>query len=280
MQGSLEWFYLLCLAVFGLIFGSFANVVIWRFPRGESLSSPGSHCPGCDHPIRARDNVPIVSWLMLRGRCRDCGEPISWRYPAVEGLSATLWVVAGVAFGATPRAAVAVAFFYLLMILSFIDLDTMRLPNALVALLAGLGLVAVLAAQWTGIPLAPLTLLPAEAVLAQPVYNALAGVAIGAGFLGLVSGLYALLRRRRGLGMGDIKLVAAAGLYVGPFIVLALLFGSFFGLVGGLALVGRGGEGPARHRKFPFGPFLAAGIVVAALAGPSILAWYASVLGR
>lgn len=279
MQGSLQWFYLLCLAVFGLIFGSFANVVIWRFPRGESLSTPGSHCPECGHPIRPRDNVPIVSWILLRARCRECGTPISWRYPAVETLSAGLWVAAGVAFGPTPRAAVAVVLFYLLLILSFIDLDLMRLPNALVALLAAIGFVAVLAAQLTGILLAPLTLLPADAMVTQPVWSAVLGVVVGAGFLAVVSAAYALLRHRRGLGLGDIKLVAAAGLYVGPYIVLALLLGSLFGLLGSVPLTRGSGEGPITRRRFPFGPFLAAGIVVTALFGPSVMAWYTSVVG-
>lgn len=275
MQGPYQWFYLLCLAVFGLIFGSFANVVIWRFPRGESLATPGSHCPACGHPIRARDNVPIVSWLLLRRRCRDCGAPIAWRYPAVEALSGALWVAAGVAFGATPRAAVAVVLFYLLLILSFIDFDLMRLPNALVALLAGIGVCAVAVGQLTGIPLAPLTAPVAGGVLGEPVWNALAGVAAGGGFLLIVSGLYALVRGRRGLGFGDVKLIAAAGLFVGPYIVLALLVGSGLGLVGGVSLVVGGGEGPMGQRRFPFGPFLAAGIVVAALAGPALFVWYA-----
>ncbi|MRR35468.1 prepilin peptidase, partial [bacterium] len=122
--------------VFGLVFGSFANVVIWRFPRGESLSAPASHCPLCERPIRWRDNIPVVSWVILRARCRDCGTPIHWRYPAVELLTALLWVLAVLKFGATPRAVMTACVFYLLVILAFIDLDVRRLPNPIVALLA------------------------------------------------------------------------------------------------------------------------------------------------
>jgi leader peptidase (prepilin peptidase)/N-methyltransferase len=116
-----SWVYLAVLAVSGLLFGSFANVLIWRVPRGESIVRPASHCPSCGRPIRPLDNVPIVSWLVLRGRCRDCGERIDIRYPAVEALSGLLWLAAGLAFGPTPRAAAAVAFFYLLMVLAVID---------------------------------------------------------------------------------------------------------------------------------------------------------------
>ena len=280
MHTPMQWFYLLCLAVFGLIFGSFANVVIWRFPRGESVSTPGSHCPGCGHPIRPTDNIPVVSWLVLRGRCRDCGSPIAWRYPAVETLSAVLWVAAGLAFGFTPRAGVAVVLFYLLLILAFIDLDVMRLPNALVALLAAVGFGAVLAGQFTGAPFAPLTPLPTTGWPGQPVGGALLGLALGAGFLGLISGGYALVRRKRGLGMGDLKLVAAAGLFLGPYVLVALLMASAFGLVGGLPFVLRRGDGPMRQRRFPFGPFLAAGIVAASLIGPPIVGWYMALLVR
>jgi leader peptidase (prepilin peptidase)/N-methyltransferase len=106
------WLFLTLMGAFGLIFGSFANVVIWRLPRRESLSQPPSHCPKCGTPIRPWDNVPIVSWLLLRGRCRDCGEPISWRYPAVEALSGALWVLAAAIYGPTPACIVAVVFFW------------------------------------------------------------------------------------------------------------------------------------------------------------------------
>lgn len=274
MDVPLQAFFLLSLGVFGLVFGSFANVVIWRLPRDESLVAPGSHCPRCGTPIRPYDNVPIVSWLLLRGRCRDCAEPISWRYPAVEATSGVLWIAAGVRFGATPRTAVAIVLFYLLLILAFIDLDTMRLPNVLVGVLAIVGLAGVVVAQLTGAPLVPLLQLPLPGRLGSPVFSALLGVLLGVVPLGLLAVAYRGIRRRRGLGAGDLKLLAAAGLYLGPYVLVSLFIGSLLGLVGGIALSVEHGAGTMGTRRFPFGPFLAAGIVAAVLAGPAVVVWY------
>lgn len=267
-------FYLVALGMFGLIFGSFANVVIWRVPRGESVVSPGSHCPKCGRPIRGYDNIPVLSWLLLGAKCRACGAPISWRYPLVEALSGVAWLAAGIAFGLRPQALVAVALFYLLLVLACIDLDVMRLPNVLVAIVAAIGLAAAVVSQMTGVPLAPLTPLAAAGPLSQPLVFALAGVLVGGGFVALVNGAYSGVRRRRGFGMGDVKLAAAAGLYLGPYVLLALMFGSLLAVVGGIALTAGRGEGPVTQRRFPFGPFLAGGIVAATLAGPALLAWY------
>ena len=270
MGQQLILFYLLSLGVFGLIFGSFANVLVWRVPRGESVVSPGSHCPACGHAIRPFDNVPFVSWMLLRARCRDCGAPIHWRYPLVELLSAVLWVLAGVVFGPTPRALVAVVLFYLLLVLSFIDLDVMRLPNVLVATVAGVGLAAAVASEATGVRLAPLLPPIPLGWLARPLPSALAGVALGAGLVGAIGAAYALVRHRAGFGMGDLKLAAAAGPFLGPYVLLALMFGSFFAVIGGVALALSKGEGPVGQRRFPFGPFLALGIVLTAVAGPTL----------
>ena len=147
----MDWFVPLAVGLFGLLFGSFANVVIWRLPRGESLSTPGSHCPSCETAIGWRDNVPVLSWVMLRGRCRSCAAPISARYPLVELTSGVLWLAMWAVFGPSLALGFAIAFVYLLMILSFIDLDTMRLPNQLVALLAVIGVAGVVVAQITGV---------------------------------------------------------------------------------------------------------------------------------
>jgi leader peptidase (prepilin peptidase)/N-methyltransferase len=270
-------FYLIALFVFGLVFGSFGNVVIWRLPRGESLSSPGSHCPSCGHPVRPRDNVPVVSWLLLRGRCRDCGAPISVRYPVIEFASGGLWVLAGLAFGVSWSAAVAVVLFYVLLLLAAIDLDTMRLPNPLVALLAVTGLAAAVASQLTGVPVAPLTPLPSAGWLSQPLAAALFGVVVGGAVPIGIAYAYMALRKRKGMGEGDFKLIGAAGLFLGPYVLVALLLGSLLGAVSGLALAR--GEGPLSSRRFPFGPFLAAGIILAAVAGPALMRWYLSVAG-
>jgi leader peptidase (prepilin peptidase)/N-methyltransferase len=273
-----QLFYLVSLFVFGLIFGSFGNVVVWRLPRGESLSHPSSHCPACGHPVRPVDNIPLVSWALLRGRCRDCGEPISVRYPVVELLSGCLWLLAGIVYGMTAQAAVAVALFYLLLLLGAIDLDTMRLPNPLVALVAVVGLLAAVASQLTGVAAAPLVPLAASGWLSVPLPSAIAGALIGAGITGLIGVAYGAVRGKAGMGMGDYKLLAAAGLYLGPYVLVALLFGSAASLAVILPLQARGGR-KAMARKFPFGPFLAFGIVAAAVAGPAAVAWYLSLLG-
>jgi leader peptidase (prepilin peptidase)/N-methyltransferase len=266
--------YLVALGAFGLVFGSFANVVIWRFPRGESLSRPPSHCPRCGHPIRWYDNVPVLSWVLLGGKCRDCGQPISWRYPLVELASGTLWALAGLLYGFSPRAAAAVLMFYLLLILSLIDLDTMRLPNPLVGLLAAVGLVCALCSQFTAFSPVPITQASGTGV-GGPLMLALLGAVLGAGISLAVAGVYALVRKASGFGMGDVKLLGALGLFFGPYVVMVLFFGSLIGAFVGIALVA--GSEAMRTKKIPFGPMLALASIVTAVAGPSIWAWYASI---
>jgi len=268
--------YLTVLALFGLALGSFANVVIWRYPRGESLSTPGSHCPSCDHPVRWYDNVPVASWLLLHGRCRDCGEPISIRYPIVEFLSAALWVLAGASFGFTLRALAAIVMFYLLLILSFIDLDTMRLPNPLVVLLGVLGVVGALASLLPVIDAVPLTLV-VDDWLSNSLVASLVGAALGAGVSLVIALGYQGVRKRQGFGMGDVKLLAAMGVYLGPYVLMAFFGGAVLGALWGVAGMVRGGGGMTT--KFPFGPFLALGGVLTAVWGPSLFVWYLSVLG-
>lgn len=286
-----EIFYLISLGVFGGIFGSFGNVVIWRLPRGESLSSPGSHCPGCGHPIRWHDNIPIVSWLVLRARCRDCGAPISARYPAVEALSALLFVLAGAGLGMSASALVAVFFFYVLLLLAFIDLDTLKLPDVLVGPLAAGGLLAALGSQLAHVAASPLTGVAGSGWASSPLLMALAGAALGFAFTAGVAEGYAALRGRTGLGDGDVKLTTAMGLYLGPYVLLAVFFGSILSVVSALALPGlrrSPGDGDAAvtagpqrlgAMRVPFGPFLAAGGVLTAAVGPAVLGWYLSLVG-
>lgn len=270
--GQTAWYVLAF--VFGLAFGSFANVVVWRFPRGESLSSPGSHCPSCGRPIRWRDNIPVVSWLVLRARCRDCAAPIHWRYPAIELLTAVLWVLAVYEYGATPRAIMAVVMFYLLVILTFIDLDLRRLPNAIVGTLGIVGVAGVLIAQFTDIKLAPLTMTSTDL---SPLVAAGIGSLTAAGISLGIASLYSGVRGRAGLGMGDVKLLAALGPFLGVYTVGVLVLGSFLGTIWGIAAASRSGEGG--QTRFAFGPCLAASAVVIAITGPEIWAWYAALVG-
>lgn len=279
--------YLFVLGILGLAFGSFSNVVIWRFPRGESIWGPPSACPACGERIRWRDNVPILSWLVLRGLCRDCGETISPRYPIVEGVSAALWVLAGWRFGLTWEAAATVFLFQMLLVLTFIDLDVMRLPNPLVAALAATGLVAAGLTQLLGGDAAPIVGRSAAGYMSEPLIAAGSGILLGfVPSLG-IGALYTALRGRSGLGGGDIKLLGALGPFVGPYVVMVLFLGSVVGAVAAvpMALLDRrrrqgteSGEESIGRTMIPFGPFLAVGSVVTVVAGPSLLQWYLGLL--
>lgn len=268
------WFFAMSMTLFGLLFGSFANVVIWRIPRGESIVSPGSHCPSCGQPIAWYDNVPLVSWLLLGGRCRLCAVRISLRYPAVELASGLLFLTAAVRFGVGTRAVFAALAFWLLLVLSVIDLDHLRLPNPLVALLAAVSLVAAAVAHSTGLAVGPLTYETGDAFL--PLTSAAFGALLGAGLSALMAAAYAAVRRRKGLGMGDVKFLGALGLLLGPYVLLALFIGSIIGMIVGL-LGGRSVR--LSERRIPFGPWLAAGAVITSLAGPAVWDWYLRLVG-
>jgi leader peptidase (prepilin peptidase)/N-methyltransferase len=238
------------LFVFGAAIGSFLNVVIHRLPRGESIVRPASRCPGCETPIRPYDNVPILSWCLLRGRCRNCRERISPRYPAVEALTALLFAGFTVAVGPEPELVLGLAFLAILVAVTMIDLDHRIIPNRIV--LAG----AVIAlAGWAAIDPARL------------VENGVAAAAAG----GLL--LAAAMAYPGGMGMGDVKLAAMMGLYLGRSIAPALLIGFAAGAVVGLAIMARRGVG-ARKQAVPFGPFLALGGAIGLFAGPAIVDWY------
>ncbi len=270
-ERTLDVFFYATSFLLGLVFGSFGNVVIWRLPRAESLSVPASHCPQCETPIQWYDNVPLLSWFLLLGRCRACGVPISVRYPAVELLSGLLWLAATVRFGFTPQTAAAIVFFYVLLLLSFIDVDTMRLPNSLVGILAVVGVSGVLVSQLTPNVLLPLTPL-GTGLFGAPVVGALLGTLVSAGFVLIIALVYARVRGTNGFGMGDIKLLSVIGLFVGIYSLLVLLLASAAGSIWGL-FAARGSDQGMRH-KFPFGPFLAASAVIVALVGAPLVDWY------
>jgi leader peptidase (prepilin peptidase) / N-methyltransferase len=250
------------LAVLGLLLGSFLNVVIHRVPRGESVVSPGSRCPGCGTAIRARDNVPVLSWLVLRGRCRHCATRIPVRYPMVELLTGALFAVVGVRFGPSWETP---AFLYLAAVsvaLGAIDLDVRRLPNVIVLpsyVVAGL-----------------LLLLPAEADGRwDDLLRAVAGMAALYGlYLALV------LVYPQGMGFGDVKLAGVLGLFLGWLGWGALAVGGFLGFllggVTGVALLAAKRAG--RKSAIPFGPFMLAGAFVAVLWGSDLSHAYLSLI--
>ncbi len=262
--------YYVAAGLLGLVFGSFANVVIWRFPRGESIVAPPSRCPKCDTLISWRDNVPVLGWVLLGGKCRSCREPISVRYPLVEALSGALWLAAALVFGYSLTAVFAAAFFYLLLILAFIDLDTMRLPNPIVGLLFGIGLVGSGISQFTGVRAVPL--LPHGGILASPLAASIAGALASAGFALMIALIYAGVRKAQGFGMGDVKLLAAIGVFLGLYGLMTLFFASLVGAIVGIAA--SRGESGSLVRRYPFGPFLAAAAVLVTFIGPPLWYWY------
>lgn len=249
--------------VLGLVVGSFLNVVIYRVPRGESVVHPRSRCPGCGAEIAARDNVPVVSWLLLRGRCRHCHEPISVRYPLVELLTAGVFVMLAAALGGTWALP---AFLWLGGVgvaLAVIDLDTHRLPNAL---------------TYPSYPVAlVLLLIPAVVDGSWDAYvRAVAGGAgLGAFYLVLV------LVYPSGMGLGDVKLAGVLGIYLGwlgwGVLVVGGFLGFLLGAVSGVALMAARRAG--RKTKIPFGPFMLLGALLAILWGAALWDGYLGMLG-
>ena len=237
--------------VFGLLLGSFLNVVAYRLPRGESLAYPGSHCPSCDTPIRPYDNVPVLSWLWLRGRCRACHGPISARYPIVEATTAALLVAVVLAKGADRDAWLGLAFVLLLVPVTLIDLDHRIIPNKLMLL-------------GTVVSLAILALTEPGAIPEHLIAAAAAG-----GFL-----LVAALAYPAGMGMGDVKLAFVMGLFLGRNVGAAMLVALLAGAVVGAVIIARLGAEKGRKTAIPFGPYLALGGLVGLFAGEPIVDWY------
>lgn len=245
-------FALVLAALLGLAVGSFLNVVIWRLPRGESLSHPGSKCPGCDHPVRPRDNVPVLSWLLLRGRCRDCQTRISARYPLVEAATAVLWVAA-VASGWDDPAAIALGLVLVTLLVPVvaIDLDHRLILNKLTYPAAVLALVIGLVLDPGGVP-----------------EQLIAGAAAGMFFL------VAVLVRPGGMGLGDVKLATVMGLFLGRAVAPAVFVALIAGVLVGAVVIARVGVTAGRRTKVPFGPFLGLGALVGLFAGTAIVDAY------
>jgi len=243
------------ICLLGLLIGSFLNVVIYRVPDGRSVVKPRSSCASCGSLIRERDNIPVVSWLLLRGKCRDCGTAVSARYPLVELANALLWLVMAWQFGLSWELPAYLYFVSIGLALAVIDLDTKRLPNALTlpSYLVGGALLAI----------------PA---FADPNWGAYGRAWLGAAVLFAFYFLLVLIYPR-GMGLGDVKLAGVLGLYLGWLGWGEVVVGGFLGFLlgalvgGGLMLVGLAG----RKSKIPFGPFMIVGALLAVLWGDS--AW-------
>lgn len=236
----------------GLILGSFVSAVAYRVPRGESFVSGRSRCPGCGAQISAYDNIPVLSWLLLRGRCRSCSERIPGRYPLTELGLGGLYVGTFFALGADDLAQLALGLVLctVLVAITITDLELRLIPNKIVAAGALAGTAIVLAGDAASIP------------------ERLIAAAAAGGALFLVALAYP-----RGMGMGDVKLVAMLGLFLGRAVAPALLVGFAAGALVGLAMIARHGS-EARKQGIPFGPFLALGGVVGLWFGDAIVDWY------
>ena len=254
-----EWMLVTFVALAGLAVGSFLNVCIYRLPRRESLVRPRSRCTSCQRQLTWRDNVPVVSWAALRGRCRTCRAPVSAMYPIVEIVTAAVFVSGYLLYGVTALGAVRVAFACALIVLFVIDLQHRILPNVITlpGIVAGFVCSLFLAPGWR---------------------DSLIGIALGGGMLFLIAEAYYRIRHVEGLGMGDVKLLGMIGAFLGwQLALLTLILAAFAGSVVGVFLIasGRG----TMQLALPFGTFLAVGAVFAATWGDPILAWYLGFYG-
>jgi leader peptidase (prepilin peptidase)/N-methyltransferase len=241
--------------IFGLVIGSFLNVCIYRLPASQSIARPRSRCPRCGHPIRPYDNIPVLSYLLLRGRCRDCGNPISPRYPMVELLSGAFAAMTVARYGLDWTAAVVYALIAAFLVITFIDIDHRIIPDPITLTGIPIGLAA---------SFGPGLVSPAQALI---------GILAGGGSLFLVAWGYQLIAKREGMGGGDIKLLAMIGAFIGWQGVLFTIFvASLTGTLTGMALMLRRQGG--MKLAVPFGPFLAVGAIAYLFIGPELMAWY------
>jgi leader peptidase (prepilin peptidase) / N-methyltransferase len=247
------------LALFGLMVGSFLNVCIHRLPRHESIAFPGSHCTTCGRAIKWYQNVPVLSWLLLRGKCAGCGERISLIYPLVELLTGAVFAVHYLRFGwewlLVPRLLFACA----LIVLAFIDLRHRILPNPITlgGIVIGLLFSVVFPPGWQ---------------------SALIGVLLGGGLLFLIGEVYFRLRGIEGMGMGDVKMLGMIGAFLGwQAVVVTMVLASFGGAIVGMVMMGTQ-KGDMKY-ALPFGTFLSAAALVASLFGDSMVQWYLTLAG-
>jgi len=243
-------------AVFGLMIGSFLNVCIYRLPRHESVVFPPSHCTRCGKAIAWYHNLPIVGWLVLRGRCASCGDRISIIYPLVEALTGAVFALNAWWFGPTPLLLVRLLFSCVLIVLAFIDIEHRILPNRIT--LSGI-VVGFLASVW---------LLPGWR-------SSLIGILIGGGVLWAIGELYFRLRGVEGMGMGDVKMLAMIGAFLGwKAVLFTVLLASILGAIVGLAMMA-GRKGDMKY-ALPFGTFLSIAALTASFVGDRFVDWYLS----
>lgn len=251
------------LFVLGAIIGSFLNVCIYRIPIGRSIAFPGSHCTACSRPVRWHDNLPILSFFILRGKCRDCGARFSWQYPLVEFLSGCLTVILFFKFGYSPAFFYCLLFVFALLVQSFIDLKYRIIPDVITIPGIFLGLL--------GAALFPQV--HSETVWFKSLLVSALGFLVGGGILYLIGTIGEWVLKRPAMGGGDVKLLAMIGVFVGWQGVLWTLFaGSLTGSIAGIYF-----RLSDKEAEIPFGPFLAIGALSYFFSGP-VIAWYANTL--
>jgi leader peptidase (prepilin peptidase)/N-methyltransferase len=278
------WFLPGAAFLFGLVVGSFLNVVIHRLPLGESVVSPRSRCPRCGTPISPADNVPVLSWLLLRGRCRSCAEPIAVRYPLVELANGLLWAALALRFGFGLPLFVWAVFCSALLVITLIDLDHTIIPDAITlpGMVIGLGVSFGMPSRQSALAellhhALRLDRLPG-ALGSVTFWDSLLALLIGGGFFYAVAEISFVLLKREGMGGGDIKLTAMLGAFLGLRDLSLAIFASLVtGSLVGIALMALGRK--TRKDVIPFGPFLALGGIMAVFWGERLVDWYLSYRG-
>ncbi len=241
--------------ILGLLIGSFINVCIYRLPKKESIVAPRSYCPSCQHPVRSYDNIPVLSFLLLRGRCRDCHAVISWQYPAVELVHAVGYLLIFNQFGLSIETLVYAIFFSALLTITVIDLYHQIIPDSI------------------SLPGIVIGLLAASTVLSTGPKDAVIGLLLGGGLFYAIAILSVVLLKKEGMGGGDIKLVAMIGALLGwQKVILVVFLASVIGSIIGIVLIATRLRG--RQDPIPFGPFLAMGAIIAVFFGDGIIDWY------
>jgi leader peptidase (prepilin peptidase) / N-methyltransferase len=240
--------------LFGAAIGSFLNVCIYRLPRGRSVVWPASACPGCERQLAWYENIPVIAYLALRGRCRTCGVPISLRYPIIEAITGVLFAAAYWYYGPSLLLVSRLLFVCALIVLFAIDLEHHLLPNVITLPGIAVGF--------------------AFSLLTEPGWMSSAiGIALGGGVLYTIAEVYYRVRHEEGLGMGDVKMLAMVGAFLGwKLTLVTLMMASFSGSIVGLALIASR-RGSLKY-ALPFGTFLAMGAVLAATIGPGVIDWY------
>jgi len=243
--------------VFGAIVGSFLNVCIIRLPKEESIVTPGSHCPHCNHPIMFYDNVPLISYLMLRGKCRYCRSSISAQYPLVEGITGISSLLLFLKFGLSLNYLFYFSFVAALIVITAIDLYHQIIPDVISIPGIGVGFLGALIVPYPYITS----------------FNSLLGILLGGGSLFVVATLYQWLFKREGMGGGDVKLLAMIGAFLGwESVILTILLSSLIGSIIGIIIMVI--KGKDFKYAIPFGPFLSLGAVIALFYKSEIFSWY------